>query len=62
MTTVSGGALAGELEQRCWVTLCLMNTDRDRTESNGQNVYQGLVMGVFSSDVETKHKKERFCV
>lgn len=27
-----------------------------------ENVYQGLVMGVFSSDVETKHKKERFCV
>ncbi|XP_057586675.1 5'-AMP-activated protein kinase subunit gamma-2 isoform X2 [Hippopotamus amphibius kiboko] len=35
MTAVSERALAGELEQRCWVTLCLMNTDRDRTESNG---------------------------
>lgn len=24
-----------------------------------KNVYQGLVMGIFSSDVETKHKKKK---
>lgn len=35
MTAVSGEALVGELEQRFWVTLCLMNTDRVRRPENG---------------------------
>lgn len=45
---VSRGALAGELEQRCWVTLCLMNTDCDEHSKTAENVwYQGLAMGFF---------------
>lgn len=34
MTAVNGQAL-GELEQRFWVTLCLMNTERNRREEDG---------------------------
>lgn len=32
MTAVNGEALVGKLEQRFWVTLCLMNTDRERRD------------------------------
>lgn len=47
---------------RFGVTLCLMNTDRDRDSKMAKNVYQGLVMGIFSSDIETEHKKQSLCV
>lgn len=55
MTLVTG-ALVG-LELRSWVMLCLMNTDAVGERKMAKNVYQGLVMGIFSSDVETKHKR-----
>lgn len=54
--TFVNGALVG-LELRFRVTLCLMNTDAMEERKMAKNVYQGLVMGIFSSDVETKHKK-----
>lgn len=54
--TFVNGALVG-LELRSWVTLCLMNTDAMGERKMAKNVYQGLVMGIFSSDVETKHKR-----
>lgn len=53
MTALSGEALVGELEQRFRVTLCLTHTDRDRDRQMAEDVYQGLVMGIFfSSGVE----------
>lgn len=57
--TFVNGAFVG-LELRFWVTLCLMNTDAMEERTMAKNVYQGLVMGIFSSDVETKHKKENY--
>lgn len=58
--TFVNGALVG-LELRFWVTLCLMSTDAMEERRMAKDVYQGLVMGIFSSDVGTKHKRRGLC-
>ncbi|XP_064343266.1 5'-AMP-activated protein kinase subunit gamma-2 isoform X8 [Camelus dromedarius] len=53
---------AGELEHRCWSRFASRTPTAREQSKMAENVDQGLVMGTFSSDVETKHKKERSCV
>lgn len=58
MTAVNVDALGGELEQSFWVNVL----PHEHWLQVVKNVYQGLMMGISSSDVGIKLKKERFYV
>lgn len=59
MTAMSAGAFTGELEQDPGSRFASWTRTAKEQRKTAENVYPGLVMGIFSSDVETKHIKEK---